>query len=135
MEALRAVVRTAVRDEWYALGLEERMIAQVEESIQQEVALWPAAPPVEEPIVIEPGEEPLADTQEVIVLADTDIIRITDEHYVIRVLPGDNIWNLMRRIYGRVTFEGIDEILELNGLADARHLRAGANLLWPRVIP
>ncbi len=132
-ERFAAAVRTVVRDEWERLGVDDRILTQVEQSIQQEVAMWPAPAdvvPHDGPLVIDP--ELLTRDQEVIVLGETEVLSETAEHYVIRVLYGDTIWNLMRRLYGRVTLEGIDTILELNNLEAGRFMRAGSILLMPK---
>lgn len=46
----------------------------------------------------------------------------------VHVLPGDSIYDITRRIYGRSSQEAVRAILELNGINDPRLLRTGTVL-------
>lgn len=49
----------------------------------------------------------------------------------LRLLPGDNIWNLVARFVDSPSAELISEILEINNIADPKKISSGSRITLP----
>ena len=53
-----------------------------------------------------------------------------EEYYVYYVEDGDNLWYISREFYGND--EGVDDIMEANGITDSDYIFSGQKLMIPK---
>ncbi len=60
----------------------------------------------------------------------TTVVENGEEYYVYYVEDGDNLWYISREFYGND--EGVDDIMEANGITDSDYIFSGQKLMIPK---